>query len=179
MGVRGGRQPAAHVKKLPDAHAGDVGDGAGLELAGLDGQLSGLRVHMPEPVGLVPVGGEIVFPAQKQIADPGDAGHLGAELRFRDAQFGPEPVHGFGLGEPGLHLGSDGVCDIKQPVSDDTLVRCDTQGIPAATCPARTGSADGFPHRAPSVPRGLRAVVHANVRVRVNVPPGPARPSGR
>ena len=122
VGVRGGRQPAAHVEELADARARHVGDGAGLELPGLDGQLGGVREDLENLLGLFPVGGEVVLAAEQDIVDSGDAGRLGAELSFRDAQFGAEPVHGFGLGEPGLHVRADGVGDVEQPVTDDALV---------------------------------------------------------
>ena len=117
VGVGRGGQPAAHVEELPDTCVRHVGDGAGLELPGLDGQLGGLRVHLENVLGLVPVGGEVVFAAQQGVVDSGDAGLPGAELCFGDTQLGPEPVHGSGLGEPGLHAGTGGVGDIEQPVS--------------------------------------------------------------
>ena len=52
VGVRRGRQPAAHIEELPDALLGGVGDGAGLELPGLHGQLGGVRVNLQNLLGL-------------------------------------------------------------------------------------------------------------------------------
>ena len=122
VSVRGGRQPAADVQELPDALLGGVGDGAGLELPGLDGQLGGVRVDLQNPIGLFPVRLEVVLAAQQEVVNPGDAGHVGAEPGFGYPQLGAQPVHGFGLGEDGLHAGIGGVGDVEQPVTDDALV---------------------------------------------------------
>ena len=48
-------------------------------------------------------------------------GTAGVELSFGDTQLGAQPVHGSGLGEPGLHAGTGGFGDVKQPVTDDPL----------------------------------------------------------
>ncbi len=180
VGVRGGRQPAANVNKLPDAHASHIGDSAGLELPGLNGQLRGLRENLKNLLGLFPVGGEVVLAAEQDIVDPGDARLLGAELGFRHAQFGAQPVHRFGLGEPGLHAGTDGVGDIEQPVADDALVDAVLGAFELQHLQPGTDRQSAFRHGVPlggAELAGFRPVVHAKVRVRVSVPPGPARPS--
>ena len=99
--VRGGRQAAAHIQELADPGLGYVGDGAGLELAGLAGQLPGVREDLQHLGRLGPVGCEVVLAAEEEIVDPGDTGDLRVELDLRDPQLGPQPVGSLRLGKPG------------------------------------------------------------------------------
>ena len=87
VGVRRGRQPAADIEELADPLLRGIGDGAGLELAGLDHQLRRLRVDLQNVPRLLAVGLEVVLAAEQEIVDPGDRGHRGVDLYFGDPQF--------------------------------------------------------------------------------------------
>ena len=99
-----------------------MGDGAGLEPAGLDGQVRGVREDLQHPGGLGPVGSEVVFAAEQEVIDAGDAGDGRVELSLGYPQPVPQPVGGLGLGEPGLYPLGGGLGEVEQPVPDHPLM---------------------------------------------------------
>jgi acyl-CoA dehydrogenase len=87
--VRG--QPGAEVEELADARGGRAGRRRADELPVVPDQLRQRRVELGHPPAHVPVGSEIVLPAQPVVVDTGDArpGHIdarGGNLVLHDAQ---------------------------------------------------------------------------------------------
>ena len=156
----GSWQSAADIEELADSQVGDVGDGAGLEPACLHRQVRGVREDLQHPRRLSPVGGEIVFTAEQEVIDPGDAGRGRVELGLPDAQPVPEPADVLGLGEPGLYLLYGGLGEVEQPVPDHPLVNPVGRELQPQFLHRRPRPLHNGRHQCAA----LRPVVHASVR---------------
>ena len=152
---------------------GDVSDGAGLEAACLDGQVCGVREDLQHPGGLGPVGGEVVFAAEQDVIDAGDAGGGRVELGLGHPQPGPQPVGALGLGEPRLYPLGGGLGEVEQPVPDHPLM----DPVLRELQPQSLQCDPDRQHTARHQCSAFRPVAVANVKERESVPPGPRRSS--
>ena len=151
---------------------------AGAWNAGPGWPFGGVRANLEGLLGLYRSAAKFSLPPSR-IVDPGDAGYPGAELRFRDTQLDRSRSTVPAWANRGCTR------DRRRPRyrtagQPMTRWRYGIRGIRAAASPAPNGPAGRLCSRRPPQ-RAERMdfwpVVQAKVRVRVKVPPGPARPS--
>jgi hypothetical protein len=84
-----GRQAGADVQELADALAGQVADGALQEVPVIPARPLDARQLLHQPVACLPVGGEIVLPAEEIVINPRDIRDRGIKPDARYQAFLP------------------------------------------------------------------------------------------